>query len=94
MQSALIKVLGNAIAQAGSQVEPTRTRFDFTFDRAVSKDEIKKIESLLNEWISQDLTCTTQSMSIDEAKKSGAIALFDEKYSDKVRVVSIDKISK
>ncbi|MFA6988684.1 MAG: DHHA1 domain-containing protein, partial [Candidatus Gastranaerophilaceae bacterium] len=94
LQSALIKILGDGIAQAGSQVEPTRTRFDFTFDRAVSKDEIQKVEKLLNEWISQDLKCETQEMSIDEAKKSGAIALFDEKYTDKVRVVTIKGVSK
>lgn len=94
LQAALIKVLGIGIKQAGSFVEPSRTRFDFSFDRGMTKDEIKKVEKIINEWIFDAIECTTQVLDIEEAKKQGAIALFGEKYEDKVRVVSIGDISK
>ncbi len=94
MQSALKEVLGNDIAQAGSQVEPNRTRFDFTFDRALTKDELTRVERIMNSWISENLIRETSEMTMDEARSSGAIALFDEKYGDKVRVISVGDISK
>lgn len=94
LQAALIKVLGADVKQAGSLVEPARTRFDFSFDRAVSKDELKKVEKIINEWIFDGIACNTQVLDIEEAKKQGAIALFGEKYEDKVRVVSIGDVSK
>lgn len=94
LQSALIKVLGNEVKQAGSQVEENRTRFDFSFSRAMSADEVKKVENLINEWVGQKLEVSTKVMSIEEAQMTGATALFGEKYEDEVRVVSIGEISK
>ncbi len=90
LQAALQKTLGKEVHQAGSQVEENKTRYDFTFDRALNKDEIKKVQALINSWISQGLKRTTKVMSLDEANKTGAMALFGEKYGDFVRVVSFD----
>ncbi len=89
LQAALQQVLSGDVHQAGSQVEEDRMRFDFTFDRAMTDKEIQKAEDIMNEWISQDLDVTTKVMNIDEAKATGAMALFGEKYEDEVRVVSI-----
>lgn len=94
LQAALQKVLSGDVHQAGSQVEENRMRFDFTFDRAMTEKEIQKTEDLLNEWISEDLDVTTKVMNIDEARQTGAMALFGEKYDDEVRVVSIGEVSK
>ena len=94
LQSALQHVLSGDVHQAGSQVEEDRMRFDFTFDRAMTDKEIQKTEELMNEWISEDLDVTTKVMNIDEARQTGAMALFGEKYEDEVRVVSIGDISK
>ncbi|HSA05910.1 MAG TPA: alanine--tRNA ligase [Candidatus Gastranaerophilales bacterium] len=94
LQSALRKVLGDSVAQAGSQVEPDRTRFDFSFDRAVTQEELDKIESLINNWIEADYKREVIETSPEEARKLGATALFGEKYGDKVRMVVIDNISK
>ena len=94
LQSALQHVLSGDVHQAGSQVEEDRMRFDFTFDRAMTDKEIQKAEDLMNEWISEDLDVTTKVMNIDEARQTGAMALFGEKYEDEVRVVSIGDISK
>lgn len=89
LQAALQQVLSGDVHQAGSQVEEARMRFDFTFDRAMTDKEIQKAEDIMNEWISQDLDVTTKVMNIDEARATGAMALFGEKYEDEVRVVSI-----
>ncbi len=89
LQSALIKVLGDEVKQAGSQVEENRMRFDFTFSRAMTPDEVQKTEDIMNEWISEKLPVQTEVMGIEEAKLTGATALFGEKYEDEVRVVSI-----
>lgn len=89
LQAALQKVLGDGVKQAGSQVEPDKTRFDFSFDRAMTASEIEQVEELMNEWISQGLEQHTDIMDAEEAKKCGAMALFGEKYGDKVRVVGI-----
>lgn len=95
LQAALQKVLSENVHQAGSQVEEDRMRFDFTFDRAMTEKEIQKTEDIINDWISEDLDVTTKVMNIDEAKATGAMALFGEKYDDEVRVVSIgDDVSK
>ena len=94
LQSALQHVLTGDVHQAGSQVEEDRMRFDFTFDRAMTEKEIQKTEDLMNEWISEDIDVTTKVMNIDEARQTGAMALFGEKYDDEVRVVSIGEISK
>ena len=94
LQAALQHVLAGDVHQAGSQVEENRMRFDFTFDRAMTEKEIQKTEDLMNEWISEDLPVETKVMNIDEARQTGAMALFGEKYEDEVRVVSIGDISK
>ena len=91
LQAALIKVLGDEVKQAGSYVDENRMRFDFTFSRAMTSDEIKKTENLMNKWIGQGYTIKTQVMGIKEAELTGATALFGEKYGDTVRVVSIEK---
>lgn len=93
LQSALKKVLGDGVAQAGSQVETNRTRFDFSFDRSMSNEELKQVESIINTWIGQNIKQETIETSIDNAKAMNAVALFDEKYGDKVRVVSIGEVS-
>jgi alanyl-tRNA synthetase len=89
LQAALIKVLGDEVHQAGSQVEPDRMRFDFTFSRAMTPDEVAKVESILNQWVAQGLNIHTDVMDIEQAKLTGATALFGEKYEDVVRVVSV-----
>ncbi len=89
LQAALTKVLGNEVKQAGSQVEENRMRFDFTFSRAMTPAEIFKAEDIVNEWIAEGLDVTTQEMDIEQAKLTGAVALFGEKYEDVVRVVSM-----
>lgn len=94
LQSALIKVLGNEVKQAGSQVEEGRTRFDFSFSRAMSQAEIKRAEKIINDWIGEKLPVSTKVMKIEEAQATGATALFGEKYEDEVRVVSVSDISK
>uniref|UniRef100_UPI004024C3B9 alanine--tRNA ligase n=1 Tax=Candidatus Scatousia sp. TaxID=3085663 RepID=UPI004024C3B9 len=89
LQAALIKVLGDEVHQAGSQVEPDRMRFDFTFSRAMTPEEIFKVEEILNNWVTRGLNVHTDVMDIEQAKLTGATALFGEKYDDVVRVVSI-----
>ena len=90
LQAALIAVVGDEVKQAGSYVEEHRMRFDFTFSRAMTPDEIKKTENLMNKWIGEDYTVKTLVMGIKEAELTGATALFGEKYGDEVRVVSIE----
>lgn len=94
LQAALREVLGDTVAQAGSQVDPDRTRFDFTFDRALTDKELEWIENLINGWIEANHKRETVETTPDEARAMGAIALFGEKYGDKVRLVSIGDISK
>ena len=89
LQAALIKVLGDEVHQAGSQVEENRMRFDFTFSRAMTPEEIFKTEEIMNNWISKGCDVVTDVMDIEQAKLTGATALFGEKYDDIVRVVSI-----
>ncbi len=89
LQAALIKVLGDEVHQAGSQVEENRMRFDFTFSRAMTPEEIFKVEEIMNNWISKGYDVVTDVMDIEKAKLTGATALFGEKYDDIVRVVSI-----
>lgn len=94
LQSALKEVLGSHIAQAGSYVCADYGRFDFTHFEKISDDNLKKIERLVNEYINAAYPVTTEILDIEEAKQTGAIALFDEKYEDKVRVVSMGSVSK
>ncbi len=89
LQAALVKVLGDEVKQAGSQVEENRMRFDFTFSRAVTPEELLKVEKLVNNWIKSDIKLHTDVLSIEEAKLTGATALFGEKYGDVVRVVCV-----
>ena len=89
LQAALIKVLGDEVHQAGSQVEENRMRFDFTFSRAMTIEELEKVENIMNCWIAKGYDVKTDIMDIEQAKLTGAMALFGEKYDDVVRVVSI-----
>jgi alanyl-tRNA synthetase len=84
-------VVGDEVKQAGSYVDDERMRFDFTFSRAMTEDEIAKTENLMNKWIGEGYKVKTDVMSIEEARLTGATALFGEKYGDTVRVVSIVK---
>ena len=92
LQAALIKVLGNEVKQAGSFVNENRTRFDFSFSRAMTKEEIDRVETIINKWVSEGLSVSTEVMDIEKAKTCGAMALFGEKYEDKVRVVSVGDV--
>jgi len=89
LQAALIKVLGDEVHQAGSLVEENRMRFDFTFQRAMTPEEIFKVEEIMNHWIAKGYDVKTDVMDIEQAKLTGATALFGEKYDEVVRVVSI-----
>lgn len=89
LQAALINVVGDEVKQAGSQVEENRMRFDFTFSRAMTPAEVEKTEALMNKWIYEKFQVKTDVMDIEQAKLTGATALFGEKYDDVVRVVSI-----
>jgi len=91
LQAALIKVVGDEVKQAGSYVDEHRMRFDFTFSRAMTPDEITRVENLMNKWIGEGYTINTKVMGIEQARLTGATALFGEKYGDNVRVVSIEK---
>ena len=94
LQKALKNVLGDHVSQAGSYVDDQRLRFDFTHPQKVTDEELKQVEDQVNEQIFNGLDVCIQSMSKDEAMKSGAMALFDEKYGDVVRVVSVGDYSK
>ena len=94
LQKALKTVLGNHVEQKGSLVTPDRLRFDFAHFQPMTAEEIAQAEELVNKEISAALPVTTQVMNLEEAKKSGAMALFDEKYSENVRVVSMGDFSR
>ena len=94
LQAALKKVLGGHVSQAGSFVNPDELRFDFTHFEAVSAEDLRKIEDIANDEIARFENVTTDVLSLEDAKNSGATALFDDKYSDKVRVVSVGDFSK
>jgi alanyl-tRNA synthetase len=94
LHAALRTVLGTHVKQAGSVVEPSRLRFDFTHYTAMDADELAEVERLMNEQILLNREVTTNVMDLDQALSTGAMALFGEKYGDKVRVVSIADFSK
>lgn len=91
LHHALRVILGSHISQAGSLVEHNKLRFDFTHTKALSKEELLQIQNLVNDYIAKASLAKTQLLELEEAKKSGAIALFSEKYSDKVRVLTLDE---
>lgn len=94
LHEALREVLGEHVHQSGSYVDEGRLRFDFTHFSALNEEEINKVEVLVNRKIMDAVTVTTDVMTIDEAKAKGATALFDDKYTDEVRVVSVGDFSK
>ncbi len=94
LQKALKLVLGNHVEQKGSLVTPDRLRFDFAHFQQMTAEELQQVERLVNEQIQAALPVSTEIMNIEEAKKTGAMALFGEKYSENVRVVSMGDFSK
>lgn len=94
MQAALKKVLGPSVSQKGSNITVERLRFDFNFDRPMTKEEIAEVEKLVNEAIRADVPVTMQEMTVEEAKHSGAVGVFDSKYGDKVKVYTMGEYSK
>jgi alanyl-tRNA synthetase len=93
LHAALRKVLGTHVTQKGSLVDAGRTRFDFVHDKAVSADEIRRIEGLVNQEIRHNVAVETRLMKHEDAIKHGAMALFGEKYGDEVRVVGMGEFS-
>ncbi len=89
LHQAIRDLLGNDVYQKGSNITSERVRFDFNFDRNLTQDELDKLEQRVNEKISENLPVKYEIMSVDEAKKMGAIGLFDDKYSDKVKIYAI-----
>ena len=94
LHQALRTVLGDHVKQSGSNITEERLRFDFTHPQKMTKEEIQKVEDLVNEQIQRDLQVTCEEMSYEDAKKSGAIGLFTDKYGDKVKVYTIGDFSK
>ncbi len=94
LHEALRRVLGPHVEQRGSNITAERLRFDFTHEEKMTDEEKKQVENLVNEQIKKDLPVKCEEMTVDEAKKSGAIGLFDNKYGDKVKVYSIGDFSK
>ena len=94
LQKALREVLGSHVEQKGSYQDAERTRFDFSHFQAMTNEELAKVEEIVNREIAASLPVVTDVMDIESAKKSGAMALFDEKYGDSVRVVSMGDFSK
>ncbi len=93
LQSALREVLGSHVSQAGSLVESKRLRFDFSHAKALSDEELEKVEDLVNAQIFKHLTSQVEHMPLNQAKDKGALALFSEKYAENVRVVSFKEAS-
>ncbi|MCR4742796.1 MAG: alanine--tRNA ligase [Treponema sp.] len=91
LQQALVDILGDQVAQKGSNINAERMRFDFTFERAMTKEEIQKAEDIVNQKIKEDLPVTMEVMTLDQAKAEGARALFANKYGEQVKVYTIGK---
>ena len=89
LQQALVNVLGDQVAQKGSNIDNERMRFDFTFERPMTAEEVKKVEDIVNEQIKKDLPVTMEIMSLEKAKQEGARALFTNKYGEDVKVYTI-----
>lgn len=93
LQSALKTVLGDTVSQAGSLNDDKRLRFDFTYPKAMTQEELQKVENIVNQMILDAIDGTVEELPIDEAKKKGAIAMFGEKYGNSVRVVEFKDAS-
>ncbi|HNN62903.1 MAG TPA: alanine--tRNA ligase, partial [Candidatus Obscuribacter sp.] len=91
--AAVRQIFGKEVVQAGSQVGPAAMRFDFTLSKQPTRQELAKVEALMNEWVRTASPVKTTEMSIDEAKQTGAIAMFGEKYGERVRVVEMGDFS-
>ena len=94
LQAALRKVLGDGVAQKGSNITTERLRFDFSFERKMTPEELKEVEKLVNDAIQADVPVTCEEMTVDEARAQGAIGLFGDKYGEKVKVYTMGKYSK
>jgi alanyl-tRNA synthetase len=94
LHAALRQVLGDHVKQAGSLVAPTRLRFDFTHFAALSREEVKRVEEIVNEKVRADIPLETRTTSLEEGIREGATAIFEEKYGESVRVVGISEFSK
>ena len=94
LQAALRKVLGDGVAQRGSNITPERLRFDFSFERKVAPEELKEVERLVNEAIAADAEITCVEMTVEEALASGAIGLFGDRYGERVKVYTMGEFSK
>ncbi|MBQ2017044.1 MAG: alanine--tRNA ligase, partial [Alphaproteobacteria bacterium] len=93
LQAALRSILNEDVEQRGSKVSPDSVRFDFSFGRAMTADEKQAVEDLVNKWIEMDMTVLHEEMSMEDAVKKGAMALFGEKYGDKVKVITAGDVS-
>jgi len=94
LHAALRKILGEKVKQMGSDINPERLRFDFSFERKLTKEEIQKVEDLVNQKIKENLEVRKEEMSLKEALESGALAFFKEKYPERVTVYTISDFSK
>ena len=94
LHAALRRVLGDEVAQKGSNITPERLRFDFSFGRKVTKDELAQVEALVNEWIKADVPVVMTETTVEDAKKEGAIGLFESKYGERVRMYTMGEYSK
>ena len=94
LHAALRRVLGDEVAQKGSNITPERLRFDFSFGRKVTKDELAQVEALVNEWIKADVPVVMTETTVEDAKKEGAIGLFESKYGERVRMYTMGDYSK
>ena len=94
LQAALRKVLGDEVAQKGSNITAERLRFDFKFGRKVTKEELAQVEALVNEWIAADVPITMTETTVEAAKAEGAIGLFESKYGERVRMYTMGPYSK
>ena len=94
LQAALRKVLGDEVHQKGSNITAERLRFDFTFGRKMTAEELSEVERLVNEAIAAKAPVTMEEMTVAEAKAQGAMGLFESKYGDKVKVYTMGKYSK
>ena len=94
LHAALRKVLGDQVAQKGSNITAERLRFDFSFERKMTPEEIKEVEKLVNEAIEGKYDVVCEEMTVNEAKEAGAIGLFESKYGERVKVYTMGPVSK